>query len=118
MYAASSVSLLTAPFNITDLLQTPVPYSIYTSQPWCASELFWGQLDTTDTTTFSCATTAPCKPIIVAPGELLANIDPAFASCSPEVKGFYDPVSLDDTVAMSFKRFADYLAFTPTAAGA
>lgn len=112
MYAVSSVSLLTAPFNIDDLLQTPVPYSIYSSQPWCASELFWGQLDTTDTTTFECATTAPYKPIIVAPGEFLAKIDPAFASCSPEVKGFYDPVSLRVAAfVMSFKRFADCLPF-------
>lgn len=93
----SVVSLFTASFNIDDLMQTPVPYSIYMSQPWCATSRYWKNVHAVwpevGVGTYRCPMNESYKPIIVAPGEVLAEIDPAFASCSPEVKGFYDPVS-------------------------
>ncbi|KAI9708584.1 MAG: hypothetical protein M1820_003802 [Bogoriella megaspora] len=79
------ITLRTAPFNYTDL-NTPVPYSIYTSQPFCVSEIFsLGIIDQ------KCATTRPYEPILVVPTAVFTNIDPAWATCSGDVRGVYDP---------------------------
>ncbi|KAI9662575.1 MAG: hypothetical protein M1821_008742 [Bathelium mastoideum] len=60
----------TAFFNYTNL-NAPVPQSIYNSQPQCA--------------------TAPYAPILVVPSSLLQRIDPAWRTCSADIRGLYDP---------------------------
>lgn len=85
----------TASFNISDL-NSPVPYSIYSRQPWCADYLAsnapsfvtsFGQTSVN----LSCPTTAPYAPILVLPPNLLNSINPAWATCSGDVRGVYDP---------------------------
>lgn len=76
----------TASFNVTDLLSSPVPYGIYTSQPYCASEIFQAGCDPS-----ACPTTLPYRPLIVLSSDLLNTLDPAWATCSLDLRGFYDP---------------------------
>ena len=73
----------TASFNITDILATPVPLSIVTSQPWCATQM-------------ACAGPAVCaslpyKPQLVVPAVVLQDLNPAWASCSADLRGLFDP---------------------------
>lgn len=70
----------TASFNVTDL-NSPVPSSIYTSQPWCAT-----YQRNNDCNPF-CPTTAPYKPILVVPSNILQSLDPAWATCSGDIRG-------------------------------
>lgn len=70
----------TAPFNVTDL-NAPVPFSIYSSQPWCASYMRDHGCNG------ACPTTAPYKPILVVPEVVLQGMDPSWASCMGDVKG-------------------------------
>ncbi|KAK5713549.1 hypothetical protein LTR15_011249 [Elasticomyces elasticus] len=76
----------TAAFNVTDLLQDPVPFSIYTSQPFCVSQIADALCDPT-----ACSTGGPYKPIVVVSSQLLNTLNPAWASCSLDLRGLYDP---------------------------
>ena len=91
----------TALFNFTDLV-TPIPTSIYTRQPWCAmwSSSMWAQDlnfgdcngTITDYTCYpACPRTEPYNPILVLPSGLLNPIEPAWASCTLDIRGVYDP---------------------------
>jgi hypothetical protein len=74
----------TASFNVTDMNE-PVPFSIYSSQPWCATHQFQHGCNT------YCPTTEAYKPIIVVPEVVLQEMDPAWASCYGDIRGVYDP---------------------------
>jgi hypothetical protein len=74
----------TASFNVNDLIE-PVPFSIYSSQPWCATYQFEHGCNK------ECPTTEAYKPIIVVPEVVLQNMDPAWASCYGDIRGVYDP---------------------------
>ena len=73
-----------ASFNIGDL-QSSVPYSIYSSQPWCQSYLRDQGCQGT------CPTTAPYKPIVVVPRDVLQALQPEWADCFGDIRGAYDP---------------------------
>lgn len=74
----------TASFNVRDLVE-PVPFSIYSSQPWCATYQFEHGCNE------DCPTTEAYKPIIVVPEVVLQNMDLAWASCYGDIRGVYDP---------------------------
>jgi hypothetical protein len=74
----------TAPFNVTDLNE-PVPFSIYSSQPWCATYQYEHGCNK------DCPTTDAYKPLIVVPEVVLQNMNPAWASCYGDIRGVYDP---------------------------
>ena len=74
----------TASFNVTDLIE-PVPFSIYSSQPWCATYQFEHGCNK------ACPTTEAYKPIVVVPEVVLQSMDPAWASCYGDIRGVYDP---------------------------
>ncbi|KAI7276917.1 hypothetical protein KC345_g6756 [Hortaea werneckii] len=75
----------TAPFTIEDLYQQPVPYSIYSSQPWCATYLRDRGCGGT------CPTTRPYEPILVVPEQILQDMQPEWSSCYGDIRGAYDP---------------------------
>ena len=75
----------TAPFTIEDLYQQPVPYSIYSSQPWCATYLRDRGCGGT------CPTTRPYEPILVVPEQILQDMQPEWSSCYGDIRGVYDP---------------------------
>ncbi|KAI7013176.1 hypothetical protein KC318_g5042 [Hortaea werneckii] len=75
----------TAPFTIEDLYQQPVPYSIYSSQPWCATHLRDRGCGGT------CPTTRPYEPILVVPEQILQDMQPEWSSCYGDIRGAYDP---------------------------
>lgn len=75
----------TSRFNFTDL-NTPVPYSIYSSQAWCQSEIaYW-----LPAITHKCPMTLPYMPIISLP-PILSSLDPAWMSCRQDIRGVFDP---------------------------
>ncbi|KAK6443437.1 hypothetical protein LTR95_000264 [Oleoguttula sp. CCFEE 5521] len=76
----------TASFNVSDLVHDTVPYSIYTSQPRCASEMFHAGCNPN-----VCRTDLPYQPLIVLEPGLLQELDPAWAPCSMDLRGLYDP---------------------------
>ncbi|KAK5744602.1 hypothetical protein LTR17_001997 [Elasticomyces elasticus] len=76
-----------APFNITNLAYTPVPYSIYESQPYCAELVMAPE----GYCSMPCPTTLPYKPIVVVPSSVLNALDPAWATCYLDLRGLYDP---------------------------
>ena len=80
-----------ASFNFTDLYYTPVPNSIYDRQPRCAA--FTYDLPESDWigTPPSCPRNIPYKPFLVVPPEIVRSIDPAWQSCSLDIRGAYDP---------------------------
>ncbi|KAK5112569.1 hypothetical protein LTR85_011261 [Meristemomyces frigidus] len=75
----------TAPFDVADLYTTPVPYSIYSSQPWCATYLRNNGCSGT------CPMTDGYKPILVVPEEVLQDLEPAWSTCYGDIRGVYDP---------------------------
>ena len=92
---------LTASFNLTDL-KTPVPLSIYSRQPWCAVyssdwystqpvDCVAGNATDSSECTPVCPQTRPYEPILVLPSGVLQSLDPAWASCSLDLRGNYDP---------------------------
>ena len=96
VYAKSgylTVSLAEACFNFTDL-QPPVPYSIYRSQPSCATQLVTLSaiklFYKTNTGPTTCDTTAPYRPLLALPEQIQA-MDPAWASCTGAINGAWDP---------------------------
>ncbi|KAF2229310.1 hypothetical protein EV356DRAFT_456101, partial [Viridothelium virens] len=87
----------TASFNVTDL-NPPVPLSIYSRQPWCgiysASQQVGYAVDggcnnqtDTEKCTPVCPMTRPYNPIIVLPEGVLNSLDPAWGSCSMDIRG-------------------------------
>ncbi|KAK5703635.1 hypothetical protein LTR17_021959 [Elasticomyces elasticus] len=74
----------TAPFTVADLNE-PVPYSIYSSQPWCATYLRNQGCEGT------CPLSLGYKPILVVPEEVLQDLQPAWATCYGDIRGVYDP---------------------------
>lgn len=74
----------TASFNFADL-QKPVPYSIYSSQPWCQTYLRNQGCQGT------CPTDTPYKPIVVVPPDVLQALRPEWADCFGDIRGAYDP---------------------------
>ncbi|KAI6838390.1 hypothetical protein KC340_g5118 [Hortaea werneckii] len=75
----------TASFTVEDLYQQPVPYSIYSSQPWCATYLRDRGCGGT------CPTTRPYEPILVVPEQILQDMQPEWSSCYGDIRGAYDP---------------------------
>lgn len=86
---AARVVTSTASLNITDLHE-PVPMSIYSSQPWCAS---WAQLHypAFAANQTQCPHNDSYKPIIKIPVNLLQELDPEWADCDEAFGGVYDP---------------------------
>ncbi|KAI9691487.1 MAG: hypothetical protein M1822_007558 [Bathelium mastoideum] len=92
----------TAFFNLSDL-NPPIPLSIYSRQPWCAvfSNEWYASpnsacqaataLPNNTACTPVCPQTRPYEPILVLPSGVLQSIDPAWASCSLDLRGNYDP---------------------------
>ncbi|KAF7190019.1 hypothetical protein HII31_08350 [Pseudocercospora fuligena] len=78
----------TAPLNISNLMLDPVPYSIYASQPWCASHELTQMYRGSQT---SCETSRSYSPILVVPDAVLQSLAPEWASCSADLRGLYDP---------------------------
>ena len=70
------LEMYTASFNYTDL-NTPVPATIFSRMPQCA---FGPCFDFED-----------YEPILVVPPQLLQSLNPQWASCSPDIRGVYDP---------------------------
>ncbi|KAK4495867.1 hypothetical protein PRZ48_013135 [Zasmidium cellare] len=75
----------TAPFTVEDLQHEPVPYSIYSSQPWCAT--YAREHGCTET----CPTTALYKPILVVNNDLLRGLQGDWKDCWGDIRGVYDP---------------------------
>ena len=89
-----------ASYNISDVMQTPVPYSIYASQPSCATSIFFNQMnDEGIGRQKPCGTTDPYRPIIVLPAGMLQSLQPEWASCSADLRGYYDPPKVLTEVA-------------------
>jgi len=102
----------TASFNVTDLIE-PVPFSIYTSQPWCATYQFEHGCNT------ACPTTEAYKPIIVVPEVVLQNMDPAWESCYGDIRGVYDPpIALTQVASVNVPQMTDSVPAVSQAAGA
>ncbi|EMC97694.1 hypothetical protein BAUCODRAFT_462885 [Baudoinia panamericana UAMH 10762] len=80
--ASSNVLTATASFNVTDILTTPVAYSILTSQVTCASEMFANFCNQS-----ACASDEPYRPTVVVPNEFLQSLDVLWAPCSADIKG-------------------------------
>ncbi|KAI9693873.1 MAG: hypothetical protein M1822_003144 [Bathelium mastoideum] len=95
----------TASFNFTDL-NSPIPESIYSRQPWCAAwtsqmatyDLAFGACNNTmqfwadqNTCYPSCPRTKSFNPILVLPSGFLNPIDPAWTSCQLDIRGVFDP---------------------------
>ncbi|KAK5746361.1 hypothetical protein LTR17_000741 [Elasticomyces elasticus] len=96
--AAFGVSLRTAAFNLADLTP-PVPYSIYTSQPRCATEIAQARgaslnserfQETGKTIVTTCDSSPAYRPLIAIPMEV-RELDDAWASCEGGLNGAYDP---------------------------
>lgn len=82
----NQIAIGTAAMNVTDLIHESVPYSIYTSQPYCASQMMSSGCEAS-----ACPTTLPYRPLVVLSSQLLNTLDPAWASCSLDLRGLYDP---------------------------
>ncbi|KAK4497811.1 hypothetical protein PRZ48_010465 [Zasmidium cellare] len=104
----------TASFNFTDLYVTPVPHSIYMSQPRCASSsnsLLYSCLKfgtsapaacSTENTPLLCATTLPYEPVISIPREV-QQLQPEWDGCVGGIIGVYDPPSALQEAAVEDK---------------
>lgn len=88
----------TASFNFTDLYVTPVPDSIYNSQPRCASStnsILYSCLPLPTKPpiceTNTCARTLPYEPVIAIPDEV-RHLQPAWSDCIGGIIGVYEYV--------------------------
>jgi hypothetical protein len=82
-----------ASFNFTDLYVSPVPDSIYESQPRCASSLFEvARGGAPRPSGWACARDFPYEPVLAIPDEV-RRLDPSWASCHGSLNGVYDPPS-------------------------
>lgn len=92
----------TASFNFTDLYVSPVPQSIYASQPRCASSTNSIQYSCLRFGTtggplcasalggdFVCATSLPYEPVLAIPAEV-KGLQPGWASCLGGLAGVYE----------------------------
>jgi hypothetical protein len=88
-YNGPGVITATASLNITDLHE-PVPMSIYSSQPFCAS---YAQANAAhfEMNSWDCPRDSPYKPVIKLPHDILQRLDPAWADCAEAYGGVYDP---------------------------
>ncbi|KAK3614317.1 hypothetical protein LTR56_027332, partial [Elasticomyces elasticus] len=67
------------------VLNEHVPYSIFSSQPWCTTYLReQGRAGT-------CPMTRGYKPILVVPEEVLQEMEPAWSTYYDDIRGVYDP---------------------------
>lgn len=82
----NQIAIGTAAMNVSDLMHETIPYSIYTSQPYCASQIASSGCEAS-----ACPTTLPYRPLIVLSSQLLNTLNPAWASCSLDLRGLYDP---------------------------
>jgi hypothetical protein len=80
----------TAAMNVTDLMHEPVPYSIYSSQPYCANQVAEARQES-GCTVYTCPTTLPYRPLVVLSSQLLNSLNPAWGACSLDLRGLYDP---------------------------
>jgi hypothetical protein len=88
-YNGPGVITSTASLNITDLHE-PVPMSIYSSQPFCASYA-QANAEHFEVNSWDCPRDSPYKPVIKLPHDLLQGLDPAWAECAEAYGGVYDP---------------------------
>lgn len=96
-------STAVASFNVADL-EPPIPYSVYASQPLCATWIaeqpwqWWnngtpygiGDNGKTTYVNVTCPRTMPYKPILYLPSDILNSMDPAWATCSGDIRGVYE----------------------------
>jgi hypothetical protein len=87
-YHGGDVITSTASVNITDL-QEPVPMSIYSSQPFCASYAQQNAESFVESS-WSCPHDSPYKPIIKVPPNLLQELQVECAECAESYGGAYD----------------------------
>ncbi|KAL9079080.1 MAG: hypothetical protein Q9157_002006 [Trypethelium eluteriae] len=84
----------TASLNFTDL-NSPVPESIYSRQPLCASwtaSIYYDYMhDPQNLTNTICPQTGPYEPVLVVPPDHLQTVDPSWAGCSVDIRNLYDP---------------------------
>lgn len=85
------IAIGTVAMNVTDLMQESVPYDIYTSQPYCASQIRSAKMASGCGYTASCPTTLPYRPLVVLSSHLLNSLDSAWGGCSLDLRGLYDP---------------------------
>jgi hypothetical protein len=102
----------TAPFNVTDL-NSPVPFSIYSSAPWCATYQYEHGCNR------DCPTTDAYKPIIVVPEGVLQKMNPAWASCYGDIRGVYDPpIALTQVASVDVPQMTGLASVSSEAAAA
>jgi len=80
----------TAAMNVTDLMHEPVPYSIYSSQPYCVNQAAEAR-QKSGCGVYACPTTLPYRPLVVLSSQLLNSLNPAWGACSLDLRGLYDP---------------------------
>ncbi|KAL9087763.1 MAG: hypothetical protein Q9165_006530 [Trypethelium subeluteriae] len=102
LFVTSNNLIATASFNFTDL-NSPIPSSIYYEQLRCnpsAVRLSYEPLGlsaaamasaTPQNKSYACEPNGPYEPVLVIPSEILRDLNPAWASCSADIRGQYDP---------------------------
>ncbi|KAL9062754.1 MAG: hypothetical protein Q9157_008660, partial [Trypethelium eluteriae] len=102
LFVTSNNLIATASFNFTDL-NSPVPSSIYYEQLRCnpsAVRLSYEPMGlsanlmasaTPQNKSYACEPNGPYEPVLVVPSEILRDLNPAWASCSADIRGQYDP---------------------------
>lgn len=89
-YESTADHTSTTSFNVSDLYRSPVPMSIYSSQPWCA-QWAYQNLWPFNSSWWECPSDQPYRPIIRVPEDLLKSIDPLWEDCIQDFGGVYDP---------------------------
>lgn len=89
------VRIVDEPFNVSEIMITPVPYSVYSKQDWCQTWIWEKENEAAwhdDTTTSPvCPRSSAYNPIIFLPSDILQSLDPLWATCTGDVRGNYDP---------------------------
>ncbi|KAK5698027.1 hypothetical protein LTR97_006987 [Elasticomyces elasticus] len=122
----NSLGLFTTSFDMADLQATVAP-EVYSRQPWCVSALaenavayingsfYDNHAGTGPTMNYSCPTTAPYKPLLYLPSELLQSMDSDWATCSGDINGVYDPPKALTPVAIAAQATVPTVAATTSA---
>ncbi|KAK4956709.1 hypothetical protein LTR10_006236 [Elasticomyces elasticus] len=122
----NSLGLFTTSFDMADLQATVAP-EVYSRQPWCVSALaenavayingsfYDNHAGTGPTMNYSCPTTAPYKPLLYLPSELLQSMDSDWATCSGDINGVYDPPRALTPVAIAAQATMPTVAATTSA---
>ncbi|KAK5690999.1 hypothetical protein LTR17_025774 [Elasticomyces elasticus] len=122
----NSLGLFTTSFDMADLQATVAP-EVYSRQPWCVSALaenavayingsfYDNHAGTGPTVNYSCPTTAPYKPLLYLPSELLQSMDSDWATCSGDINGVYDPPKALTPVAIEAQATVPTVAATTSA---